>query len=241
MTTGRFGHGRVLGQYLDSTSGCRFVYARPADQPELWNAYLRGAADNYRRFGVEQVLEFDSIRSGAGTTLFVAVVDDAGAVVGGVRAQGPYRRVDDAHALVEWAGRTGTAALRRAIASRIDDGLLELKAGWVSADSPDRSALTPALARTTFHIFRLTGVRYAMCTVADHAVRRWQSSGAQIDGDVAPVAYPDPRYRTVPIWWDRETMLEKSAASHLLLLAQEQEMFERSLSPAGRAGMLAAA
>ncbi|ACV76638.1 hypothetical protein Namu_0205 [Nakamurella multipartita DSM 44233] len=233
--------GGVLGHYLDPASGARFVYARPEDQPELWNAYLDGAAENYRRFGVEHVLEYDDIRTGAGTTLFVAVLDRSGQVVAGVRAQGPYTDVDDAHALMEWAGRPGTAALREGISARIDEGLLELKAGWVSADSPDRHALTPALARTVFHIFRLIGVRYALCTVADHAVRRWQSSGAQIGQDVAPVAYPDPRYRTVPIWWDRETMLAASDASHLLLLAHEQEMFELSLNPDVRPGTPAAA
>ena len=31
------------------------------------------------------------------------------------------------------------------------------------------------------------------------------------------------RYRTVPIWWDRETMLEQSDAAHLLMLARERE------------------
>ena len=153
MATQRMGRQGALGQYLESSSGCRFVYARPQDDPELWRAYLRGAADSYRRFGVERVLEFDSICSGEGTTLFVAAIDEAGHVVAGVRAQGPYRQVDEPHALVEWAGRPGTAALRRGIAARIDEGLLELKAGWVSADSPLRHALTPALARTAFHIF----------------------------------------------------------------------------------------
>jgi hypothetical protein len=230
----------VLGEYREARSGCRFVYARPADQPELWEAYLCGAADNYRRFGVEHVLEYETIRTGESTTVFVAALDDRDRVVAGVRAQGPYRTAGDAHALVEWGGRPGSGALRREITERLDGGVIELKAGWVSAISPARRALTPALARTAFHIIRLMQVQFALCTVADHAVRRWQSSGAQISTDVTPVAYPDPRYRTVPIWWDKETMLDKSDRSHLLLLAEEQDRFEDSLSPAGVAGMLAA-
>jgi len=235
--------GRLLGSYREAISGCQFLYARPADAPELWDAYLHGARQNYRRFGVEQVLEYETTRTGQSTTFFVAVADHRGRVVAGVRVQGPYRSVDQAHALAEWAGRPGSVALRREIAARADapdGGVIELKTGWVDSDAPARRALTPALARTAFHIFRLVGVRYALCTVADHAVRRWQSSGAQVSADVTPVAYPDPRYRTVPIWWDRETMLEKSDAAHLLLLADEQDQFERSLS-VDVSGALAAA
>ena len=211
----------IVGDYFDSSSGCRFVVARPEDQAELWLAYLAGAQTNYRRHGVESVLEYDRIVDGSSTALFVVALESDGRVVGGMRMQGRYQRAEQTHALEEWAGRTGTAELVQEINDRLPDGIIEMKSGWVSDDALRREAVTAALARIFTHSFALMDVRYVMGTVAVHAVKRWQTTGGVISSDVAPVAYPDDRYQTVVMWWDRKTFADLAVAAQLPFIIDE--------------------
>ena len=69
----------------DPDSECTIVFAQPAIERELWEDYVRGACHSYRKHGVEKALDMDALRSGADTILFVACVNDAGRVVGGLR------------------------------------------------------------------------------------------------------------------------------------------------------------
>ncbi len=214
-------YGRRVGNYYDPFSGCHFVIARPSAQPELWSAYLGGARASYRRFGVERVLEYEKTRDGTSTALFFAALDGDGQVAGGMRAQGPYMQAAQAHALVEWAGRDGAAALRNEISERIPSGVIEMKTGWVKHGAPRRPELTAAIARVFVHSMTLLGARHALGTVAAHAVARWQTTGGTVSRTVAPVAYPDDRYLTSPMWWDRETYADLAAADQLPRLIDE--------------------
>jgi hypothetical protein len=83
-----------VGSYYDPSSGCHFVVAPSAAQPDLWAAFLDGARSSYRRFGVERVLEYEQTRDGKSTALFFVALDGDGQVAGGMRAQGPYRDPD---------------------------------------------------------------------------------------------------------------------------------------------------
>ena len=55
----------------------------------LWNEYLRGATESYRRHGVERALDVAAVREGADTAMFWATLDSTGRVIGGLRAKGP--------------------------------------------------------------------------------------------------------------------------------------------------------
>ena len=202
------------GPFRYAAAGCEIRVSTPARDRDLWHEYLDGALANYLRYGVESVLEYKTVRPGRTTTMFFAAVDPSGAVIGGMRVQGPYSDPGQAHALTEWAGRPGTAELRDEIASRIGpdlhgnrQGVIEMKTGWVAPDAPHKRELTAALARVFLHAIKLTGVRYALGTVATHAVPKWSTTGGEISSRVTPVAYPDARYRTVPMWWDRDKKL----------------------------------
>jgi len=210
-----------VGHYLDPSSRCRIIIARPSEHPRLWTEYLRGARVSYRRHDVENVLDYDTVVDGASTSLFFAAVTAQGRVVGGMRAQGPYLVSSQAHALEEWADRRGSAQLRREIASRIPAGIVEMKTGWVSDEVDRRSELTGALARFFVHTLALLNARYVMCTVAAHAVNRWQSTGGVVNTRVAPVAYPDERYRTRLMLWDKQTYASLAATEQLPLLIGE--------------------
>jgi hypothetical protein len=159
-----------------------------------------------------------------------------GRVVGGLRVQGPYTHVEQASALREWAaGRADTDALRREIARRLHDGVIEIKAVWVDRDAVRHNELTAALARSFVHSLMLLDVRYAFCTAATHAVPRWQSSGGVVSADVGAVAYPDERYQTWLIWWDRQNVFRLIAPDQVADIVREsgQLLRQSMVAPAG--------
>ena len=138
--------------------------------------------------------------------MFFAMIDDAGRMVGGLRAKGPLRSADDSHAVVEWAGQPGQQAVRDMITDRIPFGVLEMKAGWVIDDADRNRSLITALARSGCHITALLDCQFMMATAATHVLNRWRSSG----GVVAPIPaapYPDDRYQTKMIWWNRRDFI----------------------------------
>lgn len=214
----------VLGAYFDPISGRHFIFAEPSARPDLWNAYLDGARRSYRQHGVEAAIEYSEVRDGRSTALFVVSVDDAGRVVGGLRVQGRLGGPDQAHAMREWAGRPGTAEMRAQIAHRLPAGVIEVKAVWVDHDTDHRPALIAALARVFVHVMDVLDVRYALCTAAEHAVPRWQTSGGVVAPDVAAVAYPDERYRTVLMWWDRGRIADLITADQYTALTRESDL-----------------
>jgi hypothetical protein len=194
-----------LGQGLswrDPDIGCTLVVSQPSADPDLWSEYSAGAQSSYRRHGVECALDVDALRSGADTTMFFAVVDDDGRVVAGVRAKGPLRSADHAHAVAEWAGQPGQQAVRNMITDRIPFGILEMKSAWV-ADNPHlKRILTRALARSGLHMMLILDAQFCMATAATMILNRWRSSGGVVAA-IPATPYPDERYRTKMMWWNR--------------------------------------
>ncbi len=214
----------TYGGYLDPGSGRSIIFAHPAAQPELWVDYIDGARTVYRRHGVDNALDYDRVRDGHSTVLFVAAVELDAQVVGGLRVQGPYTRVEQASALDEWAEQDGAEQLRREIADRLSDGVIEIKAAWVDRAAARHHSITDAIARAFVHSMHLLNVRHALCTAATHAIPRWQSTGGVVSNNVAAVAFPDQRYRTVPMWWDREHVFESAADGQFAALVRESRL-----------------
>ena len=200
--------------WFDSDTDCTVVISQPATDPELWNRYLDSAQQSYRRHGVEQVVDAPAIRDGHDTALFWTVLDRRGHMVGGVRTKGPLQGADDSHAVVEWAGRRGLDQVRSMIDDRAPFGIVEMKTAWVCDERNRAHAITDLLARTGFHVTTLMDVRYIMATAAQHVLELWKSGG----GTVAPIPatpYPDQRYRSKMMWWDRRTLAELSEPQQL--------------------------
>jgi hypothetical protein len=205
VTVGRFELDRRLS-WRDPDVGGTLVLSQPAVDPDLWAEFSLGAEHSYRKHGVECALDVDALRGGADTIMFFAMIDDAGRMVGGLRAKGPLRSADDSHAVVEWAGQPGQQAVRDMITDRIPFGVLEMKAGWVIDDADRNRSLISALARSGCHITALLDCQFMMATAATHVLNRWRSSG----GVVAPIPaapYPDDRYQTKMIWWNRRDFI----------------------------------
>ncbi len=194
---------------------CRLVVSNPALDPTLWNEYLEGALRNYLKHRVERTLSLDTISDGADTELFFAALDTQGRVVGGARAVGPLWSAADSHALVEWAGSGGEFAVRKMIDDRVPFGVVEVKAAWVDSGSQDDGSIATALARVALPIMALLKVQFVMATAAAHVLDRWRSSGGVVAAAIPAVAYPDERYRTKMMWWDRSTLANHAEPKQL--------------------------
>lgn len=222
-----YSHGASMS-WWDADAECTLVMSRPSDDEALWLEYLVGAERSYRRHGVSVALDVDAIRRADDTTLFWAVLDSTGRVVGGVRAIGPLTSPDDSHAVVEWSGQPSLPVVRKMIADRVPFGIVEMKSAWVT-DDPDRNRqLTKPLARSGSHAMALLGIQFCMATSAAHVLERWRSSG----GVVAPIhstPYPDERYHTKMMWWDRLTFANHAEHDQIAKILAEMEAIRRRM------------
>lgn len=207
--------------YFDARSQCRFIVTTPRKYPRLWGEYLTGAVENYRHYGVEDVLEYDEIADGRTTSLFFSALDGVGRVVAGVRVQGPYTYADEAHAVQEWTGHPGVTEVYTMIEGRIPSGVIELKTAWTSPRADRREELTSALSRIAPHAMMLLGVRFAMATAAGYVLDRWASCGGLMASDIPGVPYPDDRYLTRMMWWDKATYADTTDRTQLPAIMSE--------------------
>ena len=51
----------------------------------------------------------------------------------------------------------------------------------------------------------LLDVQFAMATAAAYVLDRWRSSGGVVASKIPATPYPDERYRTKMMWWDRSS------------------------------------
>ncbi|MEE2031875.1 hypothetical protein [Rhodococcus chondri] len=192
----------TISTYRDPVSKYTFVTAPPHAVPDIWREYLDGALAAYTRYGAESALEYDKVRAGHSTALFSAALDDNGVVVGGLRAQGPFRSSAESHAPREWENPENITRIREMIEARIPFGLIEAKAAWVGEDVPGRRDLTLAVARMGAHFMHVLGTRFMMATAADTVLDLWRTCGGVVDESIPHTPYPDARYRTRLMWWD---------------------------------------
>jgi hypothetical protein len=214
--------------WWDSDAECTVRIARPVDDDALWREYLAGAERSYRRQGVSAAIDVAAIRRSGDTTLFWTLIDARGKVLGGVRAIGPLTSPDDSHAVAEWAGRPGLPQVRKMIADRLPFGVAEMKSAWVTDDRDRSRALAASLARTGCHVIAVLGVQFCMATGAQHVLRRWQSSGGVV-APIRPTPYPDERFRTKVIWWDRLTVAGVAAPNQSAKIVAEMADIRRRL------------
>jgi hypothetical protein len=214
--------------WLDQATGCWIAASTPASEPELWDQYLDGAQQSYRRHGLEWVLDLDAIRDGADTTMFFAAVDPKGRVVGGTRVVGPLRSPEESHALDEWSDNPGRTVLRHMIGNRIPFGVVEVKSAWANTHDYGSRALSRVLARTALPMMTLLGVQFVMATAAAHVLEQWRSSGGVVAGRIPAAAYPNENYCTKVMWWDRRTIATHAEPEQFkLMCAEDSEILRR--------------
>ena len=217
--------------FWDPISECTLTVAEPAAEPALFAEYHRGAVASYAKFGVSDALEHDTQLCAADTALFWVMRDVDGHVVGGVRAKGPLATPDDSHAVVEWAGRPGESAVRTMLTERIPFGVLEMKAAWLTSSGKGDRHRVRQLARSVFQGMALLEIDFCMATSAAHILEQWRSSG----GVIAPIPatpYPDERYETKILWWDRTAYTAHAEPEQAAAIGFEQARVHRITSAA---------
>ncbi len=222
--------------WWDADTECTLVLARPSDEPELWAEYLLGAERSYRKHGVQQALDLDAIRDGTDTALFFVAVDNTGRLVAGVRAKGPLRGADDSHAVVEWAGQPGLAAVRKMIDDRAPFGILEMKSAWVTDDPNRARSLTKVIARSGFHAMATMDIQICMATAGEYVLDRWRSSGGVVAAHIPPTPYPDERYHTKMMWWDRRTFAHHADPAQVQKILTEMNAIRHRKDDVAQAG-----
>jgi hypothetical protein len=55
--------------------------------------------------------------------------------------------------------------------------------------------------------------QFAMATSSSHVLDRWLSSGGLVVSRIPATPYPDERYRTKLMWWDRRTIANHAEPS----------------------------
>jgi hypothetical protein len=217
------------------------IVSQPSADPDLWAEYAAGAVRSYRKRGVAAALDIEALGDGADTIMFCSVVDDAGHVVAGLRAKA-LRSPDDSHAVEEWAGQPGQQAVRQMIDERVPYGVLEMKAGWVT-DAPDRNPyLTSALARSCFYMMVMLDFQFGMCTAATAILNTWRSSGPVVAA-IPATPYPDERYRTKMLWWNRRDFFNHAQPKQLAKIVREtkellHEQFRRGQIDTGLSSLI---
>jgi hypothetical protein len=210
----------ALMSWWDTDADCTVAISRPSDNDALWQEYLAGAERSYRTHGIDAAIDVDSIRRSGDTALFWTLLDPTGSVVGGIRAIGPLTTPDETHAVVEWADQPSLPAVRKMIADRLPFGVVEMKSAWITDQSNRNRGLTTTLARAGCQVLAVLGIQFCMATCAQHVLARWRSSG----GVVAPIRstpYPDERFRTKLMWWDRLTVASLAAPSQTAKIIAE--------------------
>ena len=219
--------------WFDSDTSCTIVVSTPSADPALWADFVDGAVRSYHKHGVERALDMDSLLDEANTQLFHAAVDDSGTVVGGLRAKGPLESAEESHAVVEWADRPGLRTVRKMLTDRLPFGVVEMKTAWV-CDQPDlRRSLSNTLARTPFPTMALLDAQFVVATAGSHILDRWRTSGGVVASKIPATPYPDDRYRTKMMWWDRSTFANHADPEQVSKIFNEMAILARRLDHVG--------
>lgn len=111
-----------------------------------------------------------------------------------------------------------------------------MKTAWV-ADDPNRArSLTKVIARSGFHAMAMMDIQFCMATAGEYILDRWRSSGGVVAAHIPPTPYPDERYKTKMMWWDRRTFTQHAEPEQLAKILRETAMLREAT---GREGALA--
>ncbi|MEM9133061.1 MAG: Rv1355c family protein [Actinomycetota bacterium] len=201
----------------------------PEHSPEAWRNYIAGLVHTYDGWGVGQIVD-PRLLEDEGCSLFWLLHDLSGRLVGGIRAEGPFRSIDDYAGVHEMAASPDHARARAELAATVDGGLIEAKGGW---SLPEQPGLGSVLGRCIAHSVWWFDVPVGFCSSALHAQAVWERSGARRQDGVLPAAYPDSDYETSLMIWDGDYERRMSPQQRRMLLCDR-----RYLRPAlARAGM----
>jgi hypothetical protein len=224
-------------RWWDADTSCTIVVSTPSAEPHLWDDFMDGASRSYHKHGVERALDMPSLRDMDNTALCFAAVADDGKLVGGSRAKGPLRSAEESHAVVEWAERPGLRTVRKMLTDRLPFGVMEMKTAWVTDDPGRGRSLSQILARTPVLSMALLDAQFAVATAAAYVLDRWRTSGGVVASRIPATPYPDDRYRTKMMWWDRATFTNHADPDQISKIFGEMAILTRQLDHVGASAL----
>jgi hypothetical protein len=90
--------------------------------------------------------------------------------------------------------------------------------------------LTGVLARFPLHSTMLLNSQFAMATSAAHVLATWRTSGGVVASKIPPTPYPDERYQTEMMWWNRSTFVNHAQHKQVSTTLEEFRLFDDYLS-----------
>lgn len=191
MTTFRYG-----ASFHDRASGLRFEAHHPLSRPDRWRAYLKGAAREYSRYGIDDLVDPRALERGDGVSLFFVGVDAQDRVVAGLRCHGPLDDAAAAQALAEMAASPEWEDHRAAMEAVSPYGVIEMKGAWREMSGDGSPLVAAAMVRCCVHAIEWLGAEVLLAAVADRMEPIMASVGSLLLGtESAP--YPTEQYRTI--------------------------------------------
>jgi molybdopterin/thiamine biosynthesis adenylyltransferase len=191
MSTFRYG-----ASFHDRASGLRFEAHHPLSRPDRWRAYLKGAAREYARYGIDGLVDPRALERGDGVSLFFVGVDADDHVVAGLRCHGPLDDAAAAQALAEMAASPEFEEHRDAIEALSPYGVIEMKGAWREMSGDGSPLVGAAMVRCCAHAIEWLGAEVLLAAVADRMGPTMASVGSMMLGkESAP--YPTEEYRTI--------------------------------------------
>jgi len=213
-------------------TGVRFEGHHPLERPDLWQLYLDEGEGKYRHHGFEGTLRRKELEEGNGVSLFILGFAADGQAVCGVRFHGPLESSKQAALMEEMVDSPEIDDIGRLIDENIRGGVLEVKGAWSKGEAATGFRQIAAITRSSTHAMNWLGAEFAIAAVSDTLVPLGTPAGGRMFGTYA-VPFPDERYRTVAVYWQRSTTYELSTPEHQQAMRMESEQLLRGPSQSG--------
>jgi molybdopterin/thiamine biosynthesis adenylyltransferase len=210
----------------------RFEGHHPLERPDLWKVYLNEAEGIFRSRGFEGTLRRLELEEGNNVSLFLLGFDAEGRAVAGVRFHGPLEGAHQAAIIEEMASSPEIGFIHDLIDQEIRLGAVEVKGAWSKGASVVGARLLTAISRSVTHGLNWLGAEFAIAAVSDTLMPVGTvTGGVQVGTHWVP--FPDDRYRTIAISWQRGRTYELASPENQLAYRREAEQLLRGPSRAG--------
>ena len=217
---------------MDQESGVRFEGHHPLERPDLWKVYLNEAEGIFRSRGFEGTLRRLELEEGNGVPLFILGFDPDGNAVAGVRFHGPLEGSHQAAIIEEMASSPEIGIIHDLIEREIRLGAVEIKGAWSKGAAVVGARLLTAISRSVTHGMNWLGAEFAIAAVSDTLMPVGDVTGAlQVGTQWVP--FPDERYRTVAVSWNRGRTYELATPVNQKAYRREAEQLLRGPSRSG--------
>ncbi len=217
---------------MDQESGVRFEGHHPLERPDLWKVYLNEAEGIFRSRGFEGTLRRLELEEGNDVSLFLLGFDAEGNAVAGVRFHGPLEGAHQAAIIDEMATSPEIGVIHDLIDQEIRLGAVEVKGAWSKGAAVVGSRLLTAISRSVTHGLNWLGAEFAIAAVSDTLMPVGTvTGGVQVGTHWVP--FPDERYRTIAISWQRGRTYELATPENQQAYRREAEQLLRGPSRSG--------